>query len=246
MPINLAGIDNLSQDAVAHYWNTLTAQSTRQREGEADRGRRAAVTGGRQMDGFCRLIQHVLVNNGIQNSDIFLNSELELPGFFRPTKKWDILVVHDGTLLAAMECKSQRGPSFGNNFNNRAEEAIGTAHDLWTAYREGALGDSHPRPWTGWIMLLESCPQSTSPVVVKEPHFPVLDEFRGSSYAMRYELLLRKLMRERLYDAAAFMTANEEDGLNGEFQEPADDLTIRSFLAGLGGHVETYLASRQD
>jgi hypothetical protein len=46
-----------------------------------------------------------------------------LPGYFRPTKLWDVLVIHDKRLLAAIELKSQVGPSFGNNFNNRTEEA---------------------------------------------------------------------------------------------------------------------------
>ena len=39
-------------------------------------------------------------------------------------------------------------------FSSRSEEAIGTAHDLWTAYREGAFGDDTPRPFVGWVMLL--------------------------------------------------------------------------------------------
>jgi len=41
-----------------------------------------------------------------------------------------MLVINEGRLIAALEFKSHVGPSFGNNFNNRAEEAIGTAHDL--------------------------------------------------------------------------------------------------------------------
>jgi hypothetical protein len=53
-----------------------------------------------------------------------------LPGFFRPTKEWDLLAIHDGKLLAVIEAKSQVGPSFGNNFNNRTEEAMGSALDL--------------------------------------------------------------------------------------------------------------------
>lgn len=145
------------------------------------------MTGGKQMDGFCKLVQHVLASNGLEDGHIYLETKLELPGFFRPTKKWDMLVVHEGALVAAMEFKSQRGPSFGNNFNNRSEEAIGTAHDLWTAYREGALGTKHPRPWAGWVMLLEDCPKSSAPLKVAEPHFPVFPEFRGASYAKRYE-----------------------------------------------------------
>ncbi|MEE4605477.1 MAG: PaeR7I family type II restriction endonuclease, partial [Desulfobacteraceae bacterium] len=82
-----------------------------------------------------------------------------MPGYFRPTKLWDLLVMNEGRLVAALEFKSQVGPSFGNNFNNRTEEALGTAHDLWTAYREGAFGEQ-TRPFVGWLMLLEDAPKS--------------------------------------------------------------------------------------
>lgn len=40
-----------------------------------------------------------------------------------------------GNLLAVIEFKSQLG-SYGNNFNNRAEEAIGSSVDFWMAFRE--------------------------------------------------------------------------------------------------------------
>ena len=43
---------------------------------------------------------------------------LTLPGYFRPTKLWDLLVTYKGQLIAAIELKSHVGPSFGNNFNN--------------------------------------------------------------------------------------------------------------------------------
>ena len=243
MGVNLTGWEELARQAVAHYWSTLEGQGSRQREGDADRGGRAAVTGGKQMDGFCSLVTHVLVNNGLTGADIYLDAKLELPGYFRPTKKWDMLVIHGGTLLAAMEFKSHKGPSFGNNFNNRTEEAIGTAHDLATAYREGAFGKTHPRPWLGWVMLLEDCPGATSALGVKEPHFPVFPEFRGTSYSARYELMMRKLVREKLYDAAAFLMSPEKGGRSGEYREPAEDLAMKRFLAGLGGRVATYLAS---
>lgn len=77
------------------------------------------MTGGKQMDGFCLLFEWLLCRNGLTDHSFHYRSKLELPGFFRPTKKWDMLVVHDGHLIAALEFKSQRGPSFGNNFNNR-------------------------------------------------------------------------------------------------------------------------------
>jgi len=55
------------------------------------------------------------------------------------------VVIHEGHLIAAMKFKSQTGPSFGNNFNNRTEEAIGSATDLWASYREGAFKPSPRR-----------------------------------------------------------------------------------------------------
>jgi len=60
------------------------------------------------------------------------------------------VVIHEGHLIAAMKFKSQTGPSFGNNFNNRTEEAIGSATDLWASYREEAFKPS-PRPWLGYF-----------------------------------------------------------------------------------------------
>jgi hypothetical protein len=245
MPVDLSGTEDLTRQAVATYWRTLEEQSARQAGGAAtDQGRRSAVTGGKQMDGFCSLIKHVLLINGLKDSHVFMDTKLELPGYFRPTKKWDLLVIHNGVLLAAMEFKSQRGPSFGNNFNNRTEEAVGTGHDFATACREGILGGKHPMPWLGWVMLLEDCAKSKAPVEVAEPHFKVFREFREASYAKRYELLLRKLVREKLYDCAAFITATAEGGSIGDYTEPASDLTMRMFLANLAGHVAAHVAGK--
>ncbi|MCX5795030.1 MAG: PaeR7I family type II restriction endonuclease [Elusimicrobia bacterium] len=243
MPVLLKDLEKRVSLAVSHYWKTLASQSRRQRSGDADRGGRTAVTGGKQMDGFSRLVTQILTDNGIPDAHIYRDRKLELPGYFRPTKKWDLVVVSKGNLIAAMEFKSQRGPSFGNNFNNRSEEAIGTAHDLWTAFREGAF-DQSPRPWLGWIMLLQDCAGSRSPVRADEPHFPVFPEFKNTSYMKRYELFLRKLVRERLYDAAAFIVSTEKQGKAGQYTEPAKDLHARQFFASLGGHIGTFLAGQ--
>ena len=48
-------------------------------------------------------------------------------------------------LVAAVELKSQVGPSFGDN---RTEEAIGNAVDVWRAYEAGTFGSV--RPWLGF------------------------------------------------------------------------------------------------
>ena len=44
-------------------------------------------------------------------------------------------------MVAVIEVKAQVGPSFGNNFNNRAEEALGNTDEFWTAYHESAFGE---------------------------------------------------------------------------------------------------------
>lgn len=196
------------------------------------------------MEGFGTLMKWLLVQNGLPESSIYQRAALELPGFFRPTKRWDMLLVHEGTLIAAMEFKSHRGPSFGNNFNNRSEEAIGTGTDIAKAYRQRAFGAAAKAPWLGWVMLLEDCERSTATVDVQEPHFAVFPEFRDSSYAKRYEILLRKLRLEKLYSDTALLMSREGKGLSGSYTEPAPDLSIKRFLAALAGHVRAYIEGR--
>lgn len=231
------------KSAVKHYWKTLGSQAKKQRSSSSDHGKRSAVTGGKQMDGFCDLVRSVIKHNGMPNASIYTKSDRVLPGYFRPTKDWDLVVVHKKCLVASVEFKSQAGPSFGNNFNNRAEEALGTSLDIWTAYREGAFGETAPRPWIGWFMLLEDATKSRASVGVSQPHFSVLPEFSKTSYAQRYELLLRKLVMHGHYSSAALLLSRQEDSKTGEFTEPAVDLNVQRFLAGLGGAIQTFLAS---
>ena len=235
---------NLSErtaKAVAHYWQTRTAQRKKQEQtGKADQGLRSAVTGGAQMDGFIDLFTELITQAGISPQYVFRKKAVELPGFFRPTKEWDILVVRDRILIAAIEAKSQVGPSFGNNFNNRTEEAMGSALDLWTAFREQAYLAS-PQPFLGYFFMLEDCEASNRPVNVLEPHFKVFPEFVGASYMRRYELFCRKLVLERHYTASAFITSSGQDGLNGVFKTPADDLSIERFAKILVAHVASFV-----
>jgi hypothetical protein len=82
-------------------------------------------------------------------------------------------------------------------------------------------------------MLLEEAPGSTNPVRAREPHFKVFPEFKEASYAKRYEILLTKLVRERLYDAACFLMSNAQNGRGGYYREPEDELGFGNFIASL-------------
>jgi len=233
-------LDAQVQTAVRHFWATRSTQASKQRRsGSVDQGARSAVTGGAQMDGMINLLSLILNRMGLKKEYIFHKKALELPGFFRPTKEWDLLVVKNGQLILALEAKSQVGPSFGNNFNNRTEEAMGSALDLWTAFREGAFNKTI-KPWLGYIFLLEDCPGSRKPVRVQEPHFHVFPEFSNASYARRYELFCRKLVRERLYNASAFLLSDRESGPRGRYEEPAEDLNSELFIKSLLAHVAAY------
>lgn len=237
---SLQDLSKKMSDAVAFYWRTRARQREEQAaRGARDQGSRAAVTGGAQTDMFLQVIAEYLERVGITANHIYFRQHLELPGFFRPTKEWDLLVVKDGQLVAALETKSQVG-SFGNNFNNRTEEAMGSALDLWTAFREGAL-NATVTPWLGYLFLLQDCDVSRRPVRTREPHFAVFPEFKNASYATRYELFCRKLVRERHYSASAFLMSNESQGINGVFHEPAKDLTTSQFMRSLLAHASFHV-----
>jgi hypothetical protein len=189
------------------------------------------VTGGKQLDGFVDLLRDYLERAGLDRLCIYTSRKVELPGWYRAEKKWDLLIVREGKLIAAMEFKSQVG-SFGNNFNNRTEEALGNAADIWAAFREGAFAPSL-RPWLGYVMVLEEAKGSLRPIGVQEPHFKVFPEFRDSSYAKRYELLLTKLVRERLYDSATLILTNRLTGRDGRYVEPSPELGFENLLLSL-------------
>jgi hypothetical protein len=239
-PKTLASLPQYTREAVRFYWETRSRQIEKQKQaGISDQGLRSAVTGGAQMNGFIELFTKLVMEAGIDRAHIYYQESLELPGYFRPNKIWDFIVVVKGQLVAALEAKSQVGPSFGNNFNNRTEEAMGSALDLWTAFRENAFG-SIVRPWIGYMFLLEDCLRSTSPVGVKEPHFKVFPEFRNSSYAKRYELFCRRLVLEKHYDSSSFLMSAPEKGLKGHYSEPAADLTFQVFANSLVAHVAAF------
>lgn len=240
MAFELPNLREQLSDAVAYYWRMRKQQTLRQSSsGRSDQGARSAVTGGAQMDGVLKLLARLVIEAGIPEDCIFYKKTLELPGFFRPTKEWDLLVVRDQQLLVALEAKSQVGPSFGNNFNNRTEEAMGSALDLWTAFREKAFNRT-VKPWLGYLFLLEECGHSTRPVSTREPHFPVFPEFVNASYAQRYELFCRKLVRELHYSSAAFLMSDQEQGIQGYYREPAEDLGFSLFAKSLVAHVTVY------
>lgn len=243
MTIELANYEVKAREAVQAFWkNREQARQKQIASGRTDQGQRGSVTADRNMDGFIALVVDIVRANGLTQADICLNRRLvTLPGYFRPTKLWDLLVIHDGRLVAALEFKSQVGPSLGNNFNNRTEEAIGTAYDLWVAYREGAFG-KYSRPFVGWMMLVEDAPESRRPVTDRAPHFPVLKELASASYLERYNILCQRLMQEQLYSAAAVIASPRTAVVDGNYAELSEMTSLKTFVTELAGRVSVEAA----
>ncbi len=238
MALDLADYDKKTKEAVMVFWGNREKARQKQIEaGKADQGERGSVTAGKNMDGFVALIIDIVKANGLALADIHRVRRLvTLPGYFRPTKLWDLVVIHKGRLVAAIELKSHIGPSFGNNFNNRTEEAIGTSHDLKVALREGAFGD-HPLPFVGWMILVEDADGSRTPVRDVSTHFPVFPEFQGASYLKRYDILCQRLMKEQLYTSAALVSSPREAVTTGVYRDLSEMTSLKTFVTSLAGHV---------
>lgn len=229
------------ETAIRNYWQVRDAQAAKQAaSGKLDAGSRGAVTGGGHLNAVALLLEDLFVENGFPRHTIKRTASIELPGFYRPTKKWDLVVIDQGKLVAAIELKSQVGPSFGNNFHNRTEEAIGNAVDVWRAYEEGTFGAV--RPWLGYVFLLEEAQKSITPVRIAKTVFPVERVFDNTSYKDRYGILCQRLVRERLYDAACFVTSSRVPG--SPIHQPDPELSFSTLRAAIAGRAAFIKALR--
>lgn len=235
------------QEAVQAVWTGRETQLQEQiARGTIDAGTRGTVTGGGHMASLEALVVALLVEVGLDSSEIRVRvkaakpqTRLDIPGYFRVHKSWDVLVGVSGQLIAAIEFKSQVG-SIGNNLNNRAEEAIGLAHDFWVAFREGRLGAR--RPFLGFFLLVEDSDEIQRIVRTHEPYFPIDPVFRGASYFQRYRILCQRLILERLYDAVCLTFATK--AVPTRITHPDPGLNFQQFAAQLQGHARAFVESR--
>ncbi len=212
--------------AIENFWSVRTRQGVR---------------AGQHLDKLAELVGDIFVDEGFAEGNVLRRRQLELPGYYRSEKRWDLLVVYKNVLAAAIEFKSQVG-SVGKNINNRVEEAVGSATDVRAAHREGRFGIV--RPWLGYLLLLEDTPEIRKPVSTSEPFFTVEEVFRETSYKDRYEIFCRRLVEERLYDAAYLVTLKQDAA--DPLEEPASDLTFTAFASAIKQRARTLAALREE
>lgn len=225
------------RQAVRAFWAGRLSASDKQRAGgKTDQGNRGMVTSGKTMDSFRNMIVDVVRRTGPKGVVVFCDKSLVvLPGFFRPTKQWDVLVVHHGRLLVAVELKSLCGPSFGNNANNRCEEALGSACDFRRAQSEGLFG-AGAAPFLGYFILVEDADGSRGSVTTRSPHFASDSCFKAASYQRRMQVMCERMMQQQLYGCAAVLTA-PNDSKTGEHANLSAPTSFRNLLTRLAAHL---------
>ena len=195
------------------------------------RKKQGSVLAGKQLDAFLLLLKKKAEEAGVPSECIYLKNN-HVPGYFRATKDWDLLIVSPhGNLIAAIELKSQIG-SYGNNLNNRTEESLGSADDFWTAYRENTF-KCVQSPWLGYMMVVGKDERSLRHVKANEPHFPVRPEFKDSTYLDRYTILCQRLLLEHKYNAVALIATSNKNS----YENLADNISIESFISSFIGFL---------
>lgn len=246
MGIELANFEAKASAAVKGFWLARASAAARSlAKGTSDTGERAGVTSGKNMDGFAQLFADLVRANGLLDAEVYTDRKMgTLPGFFRPGKEWDVVVVRDGRLIAAIELKSHIGPSFSGNFNNRNEEAIGTAHDFWTAYRNKMFGDlRNPRPFVAWLILVEDAEDSRAEKALRAQHFSADSHHRESSYLTRYDILCQRMVVERLYTRASVIASPRTAITTGEYSEISRLTGLKSLVESFSAHIASEVAS---
>lgn len=199
-----------------------------------------AVRAGKHMAPFEGLIRQVVADAGVEVDDA-PGGTVYLPGFYRETKSWDVVLQYKGHALAIVEAKSQ-GSSLANNFNNRVEEAIGQAADVWKSH-ERRLLVSGLRPWVGYLMIVEETEKTIEPKNLLSgkavPRGMKVDPvFDGQSYAERYATAFQRLDRERMLDATCVAVTSGPRN----YSYPNDWLSFNGFAAQLWGRCKHVLA----
>jgi hypothetical protein len=226
------------KDAVAAYWGAKDAQhdlsAIKNRVGAGTAG---SVRAGKHFNTIAALLAKFFLDAGYPPDAIRISGkqELSLPGYYRPQKQWDVVVVYHGILIAAFELKALGGPSFGNNYNNRVEEALGSAMDL----KRAVLADIYPgeRPWLGYFFIMQDALASRRPVRIDEGPIPVEPTWIGKSYQDRFAIFCERLLEGGIYDTVCYVTSSAE---NPEPFEPVESLDWQHFSAAISARI-TYL-----
>lgn len=229
------------KNALLQIYEDLNDAAERQRQrGEHDQGARSQVTSGKHMDSVAKVIRNDLIQLGYKETDVYYKDNcLRLPGWFRPSKNWDLLAFDGDELLAALELKSINS-SFGNNANNRTEESLGSAIDAAHAIKNSLIPFQTKPPILGYVLVVKLCKES---IKENEAHkstvYPIDNIYFHTSYFQRLSVMCRRLLSENIYQAVWIVGVNPK---THEVLEPELDLTYDKFIASIKSQLDIHRA----
>lgn len=224
MSLDLADYKVKARTAVKLFWSEWKKPSTKK-----------PIVGG--MDGFIDLISDIVHANGLTRANVLQQGRpVSLPGHFSPTQLWDLVVVNQGRLIAAIKLDPVPSELLAKHAIYGCKEVLSMVIELKAAYRRHIFGETR-QPFVGYLVLLEDAPSSRCTVSDVSPHFPMFPEFWNASYADRYNNLCEKLTREGLYTTASVILSPRSASKSGDFSEMSDMTGLKSFVTTLAGHI---------
>ncbi|MGW1277906.1 PaeR7I family type II restriction endonuclease [Streptomyces tsukubensis] len=219
------------QQAVEDFWSKRSKQRKSQKDG-GKAGGEARANG--HIKGFENAVREIFLDCDIPAEGIRTGKPY-LPGYYRVRKQWDLVVLYKGVLVAALEFKSQVG-SVGKNFNNRFEEALGSATDLAAAQKKNGPFGAVP-PWLGYVFVLEETDETEKLNRQSHALFDIDPAFKGISYTQRYQEMISRFVGENVYDIGWFITTQRAGNGNITYKEPLPTATARTLQVAIEGRI---------
>lgn len=239
--------------ALLAFWTARDeAAAAQAAKGNIQTSTLSSVTAGNHLDRVAQLVARLCVAAGAPTAQVYFNAPpgdpmkrpgagvgYTLPGYFRPSKQWDICCYANGKPIVAVELKSQVG-SFGNNANNRAEEAIGSATDLREAMRTGLINSDL---WIGYVFVMEDSQGATDPITGNASLLAKDPIFGKASYADRIRRLSERLVESGLYRAAWPVATTRPPDFKWKEMSPVES-GYAKFANSLQAHVRKHYPDR--
>jgi hypothetical protein len=231
-------------EAIKNFWRIREEKSTQS---------------GKTLDSFINILECVVRDNGLPDAEVLKGNKAVVPGYYRPRKGWDFVVINEGKLIAIIELKSIAS-SFGNNTNNRCEEAIGSSYDLQKALNEKVI-PYEVKVFKGYLILIEDCPSTNRDVNIHNMRYfkPMSDfliepekldeiyiknkngeypyQVPGISYIQRLNFMCNRFMHESIYSAASIITSPRAAIDTGEYGEVETITGLNRFLFLFTNHI---------
>lgn len=222
-------------EALLGMYQALESAGEKQRlRGTIDIGERSKVTAGTHMARIVEIILDDLIARGFNKDELaYLKSFVTLPGYLRVAKQWDILCFDQSDLIAAIELKSIN-VSFGNNINNRVEEAIGNAIDLNQAAIHGLIPWTVRPPARCYGLIVRDCEESRKPVRSRAARYPIDSAFDRTNYQEQFRIMGRRFLSEHIYEAVWLAIVDPD---RGTAKEPDDALSYDVLIEAIASQL---------